>query len=92
MEAAGSISEQPKRLMQVFKNTELSESGIYALTLYALQVPITIVIDDFLPINRAIELMAGKVGIDGSLWGLLLEKAVAKLHGDYHALISGSIN
>jgi hypothetical protein len=23
MEAAGSISEQPKRLMQVFKNTEL---------------------------------------------------------------------
>jgi hypothetical protein len=55
-------------------------------------VPITIVIDDLLPISRAIEPIAGKVGIDGSLWGLLLEKAIAKLHGDYSALISGSIN
>lgn len=55
-------------------------------------MPITIVIDDLLPISRAIEPIAGKVGIDGSLWGLLLEKAIAKLHGDYSALISGSIN
>jgi len=70
----------------------LSESGIYALNLYALQVPITIVIDDFLPISRAVEPMGGKIGLDGSLWGLLLEKAVAKLHLDYHSLISGSVN
>lgn len=92
MEAAASISLKPQRLMNVFQNQELNNQGIYVLTLYSLQVPITIVVDDLLPIYRTFEAKSGKIGVDGSLWGLILEKAVAKLHGGYETLLSGSFN
>jgi hypothetical protein len=52
MEAATSISESPNRLTGMFLNQEINKSGIYAVNLYSLQVPITIVVDDLLPINR----------------------------------------
>ena len=52
MEAATSISENPKRLIGMFANEEMNKSGIYAVNLFSLQVPVTIIVDDLLPINR----------------------------------------
>ena len=90
MEAATSISENPKRLTGMFVNEEMNRSGIYAVNLYSLQVPITIIVDDLLPINRTFMTKQSKIGSDLSTWGLILEKAVAKLHGGYEALLAGS--
>jgi len=36
MEAATSISENPKRLTGMFVNEEMNRSGIYAVNLYSL--------------------------------------------------------
>ena len=49
--AASALAEDYERLERVFLNTEASTSvGIYALNFYALGVPITITIDDLVPV------------------------------------------
>ena len=48
MAAASAIAEVPGRLESVFLNTDnaLNDQGIYAVNLYALGVPHTVVVDD----------------------------------------------
>ena len=59
--------------------------------MYALLMPVTITIDDRLPMkkgtNRA---LYASVGRDKSVWGPLYEKAFAKFHGSYEALVGGN--
>ena len=49
MAAASSVAEVPGRLEKTFLNTEtkLNEAGIYAVNLYTLGVPHTVIIDDY---------------------------------------------
>lgn len=59
--------------------------------MYALMLPVTITIDDRLPMrpgtNRT---LFAKVGRDQSVWGPLYEKAYAKYHGSYESLSGGN--
>ena len=94
MSAASALSEHPGRLEQVFLNNvnELSPNGIYAVNLYTLGVPHTVIVDDYLPMRssdgKTGTWFAG-LGTDGSLWGPILEKAFAKFHGNYLHLNMG---
>ena len=48
--AASSVAEVPARLEKVFLNTDtkLNEAGIYAVNLYTLGVPHTVIVDDYM--------------------------------------------
>lgn len=99
MVAASAMAEKPKRLEKVFLNQKADVYGMYAVNLYTLGVPHTIVVDDFLPLSRVKDkdgnptneysTIFGHVAEDGSLWGAILEKAFAKLHGNYARLVAG---
>ena len=48
MAALSGFAEYDQRVKKTFVNTQTSESGIYGVNLYALGVPHTVVIDDYL--------------------------------------------
>ena len=52
MVAASALAEQPKRLEKIFLNVngETNKKGIYAVNLFALGVPHTVIVDDYLPL------------------------------------------
>ena len=86
MAGASAVAEVPGRIERIFlnNNNALSKTGIYGVNIYALGVPYTILIDDYLPVKDFNDnLFFGKAGKDDSVWGALLEKAFAKLHGNY---------
>ena len=89
MHGMAAVAEKPGRVERIFLNDELSSNGIYGVQLYVLGVPTTVVIDDSVPLKSSGSTIFGKVGPDGALWGILLEKAFAKTFGTYEAMISG---
>lgn len=73
-----------------FLNLELSETGIYAVKLYPLGVPVHIVVDDEIPHQaRPKAPLFAKYGEDNAIWPMIMEKAMAKLHGTYSRLEGG---
>ena len=74
----------------MFLNTDASfDVGIYALNFYALGLPVTITIDDYIPYLTQYGPPFVGAGPDKSLWGALVEKALAKMHGSYEAIQGG---
>ena len=58
--------------------------------MWALNVPITIMVDDYLPADNDGDFnYFAKIGDDGSLWGPIIEKAFAKFHGNYARIEAG---
>lgn len=84
----------PGRVEKIFHNDDLNSNGIYAVDLYALGVPHTVIIDDFLPLeegnNGSFRTMFTEVSEDSALWAPLLEKAFAKYHGNYLHIEAGN--
>ena len=77
----------------IFLNNKLNANGIYGVNMYALGIPHTVIVDDYLPLRKKgtkyTTTVAG-ASVDGSLWGAILEKAFAKYHGNYHHSIGGN--
>ena len=90
MHGASAVAQKPGRLERIFLNDSLSSNGIYGFQFYVLGVPMTITIDDSLPLDSNGKAVFAGVSKDGALWGPLIEKAFAKLHGTYESLIAGS--
>ena len=62
--------------------------------MYALNVPITVMVDDWLPLREwgnGFHTWFSKVGDDGSIWGPVIEKAFAKFHGNYARIVGGNL-
>ena len=80
----------------VFLNNEnkISEKGIYGVNFYTLGVKHTVIVDDYLLVKSdgagGWKTHGSKVGLDGSLWGAILEKAFAKYTGNYEHTIGGN--
>lgn len=94
MAAASAIAEEPNRLEKVFLNLEstLDKKGIYGVNVYLLGVPHTVIVDDYLPLKEdfgGYKTHFAHIGHDTSLWGAILEKAFAKLHGNYQRIEGG---
>ena len=85
--AAASIAEHRGRMETVFAQ-ELSVPGGFAVNLFTLGVPSTIVIDDFIPFVGE-KPLAAQIADDHSIWPMVLEKAMAKLRGNYLHISSG---
>ena len=95
--AASALAEKPGRIEKLFHNKggNLNQAGIYALDLYALGVPHTIIIDDYLPVKwdenlKAFQTIFSEIPPnDQSMWVPLLEKAMAKFSGNYKHVEGG---
>ena len=88
MHGASAVARDPERLKKIFYNNELSNNGIYALRLYVLGVPTTVTIDDRFPLIEGNSIFAA-ASPDGALWGILIEKAIAKVYGNYESIVGG---
>ena len=91
MAALSALAEYPGRIESLFLNKEISEAGAYGVQFYALGVPITITIDDWLPVdkNEPSKTWYAQIGDDGALWPSIIEKAFAKFLGSYARQILG---
>ena len=95
MSAISAIAEEPGRVEKMFLNTSnaVEPKGIYGVNMFALGVPITIIVDDYIPTyeydtDDYRNLFAG-AGTDFSVWGAVIEKAFAKFHGNYKHIVGG---
>ena len=88
MQGASAVGMEEERLESIFYNTDLSKNGIYAVKLYMLGVPTTVTVDDSIPTHNGNSIF-GNASKDGALWGIIIEKAFAKLHGNYESIEGG---
>ena len=90
--AAAAVAEVPGRLEANWLTKTMNTEGVYALTMYVLGVPTTVVIDDRMPFyGSTYNTIFAKVDKQGenTTWMALLEKAYAKVMGNYAQLIGG---
>ena len=87
--AVSAMAEVPGRIDRIIENEFISQDGIYALNMYLLGVPFTMIIDDKMPLNQWGNTYFGGLGKDGSVWGAVIEKAFAKYYGAYEHMIGG---
>ena len=91
--AAEAIAEKPERLQKIFLNqdNDLNEAGIYGVNFYTLGVKHTVIVDDYLPLTEWGTLKYANAGKDkdNAMWMPILEKAFAKLNGNYKHIDHG---
>ena len=73
--------------------TSLNVRGGYAINFFALGVPQTTVVDDYIPFKKDDEgkykAVYAKISNDNSLWPMILEKAFAKMQGNFLHIVGG---
>jgi hypothetical protein len=75
-------------MKNVFLTQNFNRAGIQAVQLYVRGLPTVIVIDDYIPFYNGNFLFNSKPP-SGDLWGVVLEKAYAKLNGNYQFINYG---
>ena len=85
------MAEKTGRISNLFPdimNLDKEENGIYAMTIYSLGVPFTQIVDDRL-LMTDYGLVFSDLGDDGSFWGAIVEKMLAKWWGNYEHTVGG---
>ena len=92
MTAVSAIAEKPERVEKMFLNTlnAIEAKGIYGVNMYALGVPHTIIVDDYIPMYEGGGNVFAGIPDDKSVWGAIIEKAFAKLYGNYYHVEAGT--
>mmetsp|Transcript_26510 Transcript_26510/g.36226 ORF Transcript_26510/g.36226 Transcript_26510/m.36226 type:complete len:92 (-) Transcript_26510:1322-1597(-) len=67
----------------------MNDAGIYGLNIYAMGIPTQITIDGQIPFTRYGSPIFANIGYDGALWGPFVEKAWAKMNGNYEQIVGG---
>lgn len=78
-----SLAEFEDRVKAMFVTKEVNEAGIYLMKFFINGREQEVVVDEHLPCWDFNGKPAMAVSRDGELWVCLLEKAWAKLHGNY---------
>jgi len=80
-------AEEPRRVLERFITKSVNSAAVYLVTLYVNGVVTPIIVDDWLPsvYNKA-AFCSSKCD---EIWGCILEKAWAKLHGSYGRTAGG---
>lgn len=88
LSSAALLAERPALIERLFITKEINSTGIYKLRLCKNGEWVTVTVDDFFPCYPDGEPVFAKCH-GNELWVLLLEKAYAKLHGNYYLLRGG---
>lgn len=90
------LSEFPDIIKGLFLNDRANNNGFYALNLFIRGKPWTVVVDDIFLFEKdrfifpqQYKLKSALVGDDKSLWGPIVEKAWAKIKGNYDTINLG---
>ena len=78
-----SVAEKPERIWRMFDTKTYNAAGIYSIRFYELGVPISVVIDDYLPFSGSWNIAGKPNEAQKETWPILIEKAFSKLHGNY---------
>ena len=81
------ISEKPERIRKLFLNERQNSFGIYGMRICKNGEWKEVVVDDFIPCHKGNPAFSAANG--NELWVILLEKAWAKLHGNYERIEAG---
>lgn len=88
LSALSSLAERPGMVRRLFITQNYNKEGIYKIKLCKNGEWVTVTVDDYIPCRYS----GGPVfsrAAGNELWVILLEKAYAKLHGNYYALSGG---
>ena len=89
--AIASVAENPALIKRLFITQEYNEQGLYQLRICKNGEWVKVTVDDYIPcFNNGGPMFCRAQGDE--LWVLLLEKAYAKLHGNYVQLRSGFVS
>jgi calpain-15 len=89
--ALACIAERPSLVERLFITKEYNPNGIYRVKICKNGEWVTVTVDDFFPcFPLGSPIFSRNHG--NELWALLLEKAYAKLHGNYFSLRGGYAN
>jgi len=83
--ALSAVAETPKRVQDMFLTDSYNNEGIIAAKLFVRGVPTVVTVDDYLPFYGN-NLFFQKKSSDGDFWAAFLEKAYAKVNGNYEAI------
>lgn len=86
-----SLAERPALVRNLFITQQYNDEGVYRLRLFKNGEWVEVTIDDYIPCIPGGQPIFSKAHGD-ELWVLLLEKAYAKLHGNYKLLSGGFAN
>ena len=90
MAVLSAIAEDPRRIQDRIKITEINEAGIYCVTFYINGEETPVIIDDYFPYYQFKPAFCRTK--DNEIWGMLLEKAWAKVHGSYERTNGGLVS
>lgn len=95
LSTVSAIAETPSRIKGLFENAEYPKNGAFAINFWVGGKKQQVVIDDRLPVVSDYKgekdgLFASRAPPSGAWWGVLMEKAAAKLFVNYAGLSSGS--
>ena len=86
--AAQSVALDAGRIKDIFMTDTYTNEGIFAVKLFIKGKPEIITIDDFLP-WKGTSPFSAKRSDDGDIWMSILEKAFAKINGNYESMGGG---
>ena len=95
MASIAAIAEYPERIDKIFITEEVNEAGCYAVQFYINGEMRTVVVDDYFPFDAGADRWAFSQSSKTSdrhneIWVLILEKAWAKIFGNYQRIEAGS--
>jgi calpain-15 len=88
LSALAALAERPGLVKRLFITEEYNKEGVYKLRFCKNGEWIVVTIDDYIPCRMDGGPMFS-YGCTNELWVLLVEKAYAKLHGNYESLNGG---
>jgi len=88
MSGIAALAEFPERVNNLLATPYKNPAGVIAFNVWVRGLPTILVVDDYVPVGNSGPAFA-KLGTDGSTWVMSLEKAWAKLNGNYERIQSG---
>lgn len=85
--ALAAMAEYPQRLLKIFTTKEVNNQGVYSVNFLVSGINLEILLDDYFPCIQNSQLLFSRPQ-NYELWFLLLEKAFAKLYGNYSEIKS----